>query len=78
MRGAAIAVQGSSPNARVRNVTCAIAGWMYCDPAAPITRRTAFPSSTSVGDIVLLAYRSVPRVRASKFEADELSQKPSV
>jgi hypothetical protein len=54
-RGAAIAVHGSSPKASVRSVTCAMAGWMYCDPAAPITRRTLSPSSMSVGDMVLLA-----------------------
>src|SRR5262245_27979517 len=78
MRGAAIAMPGSSPNASMRNVTCTIDGWMYCDPAAPTTRRTAPLSSTIVGAMVVFANRFVPRVRASKLLADELRKNPSV
>ena len=77
-RGAAIAAYGSSPNASIRTVTCVIAGWMYCDPAAPITSRTCPPSRITVGDIVEFAYRFTPRVRASKFDPAEFRKKPSV
>jgi formylglycine-generating enzyme required for sulfatase activity len=78
MRGAAMAIPGSSPKARMRMLTWAMAGWMYCEPAAPMTRRTAPRSRTSVGAMVELAYRFEPRVRASKLAAEELRKNPPV